>query len=158
MKTTTLTVHVQAPPERVFAVFSDLEDLPQRIPAIVRLEKLTPGPVGVGTRFRETRRMFGKEHAEEMEFLAFEPGKSYTIGAQSCGCEYRSLFTFEAEGNGTRVRQEFGARPLTFGAKVMGFLMGWMMAGSMKKAMLQDMESLKRVLEDGKATSAPAGA
>src|SRR5690606_37390928 len=76
---------VNAPPATVFEMLTDLEGAPRRIPAIQKIEMLTPGPVGVGTRFRETRVMFGREASETMEFVAFEPGRSYTVTAFSCG-------------------------------------------------------------------------
>jgi hypothetical protein len=65
-------------------VFTDLDGAAERVDGIQKLEKLTDGPVGLGTRFRETRRMFRKEAAEEMEFTAFEPGRSYGVCCDAC--------------------------------------------------------------------------
>src|SRR5438046_1974470 len=92
--------HVAAPPATVFDVFSDLDHAPGRVSGTQRVEKLTPGPVGVGTRFKETRVMFGKEATEEMTFTAFDPGRGYTLGAESCGCRYITDFRFEPDGAG----------------------------------------------------------
>ena len=52
--------HVDAPPEVVFAHASDFRRAPEFITAIAKMEILTSGPVGAGTRFRETRMMFGR--------------------------------------------------------------------------------------------------
>ena len=60
---------ISASPERVFALFTDLAHAPDNIRAIKKLELLTPGPMCMGTRFRETRVMFGKEATEEMEVI-----------------------------------------------------------------------------------------
>ncbi len=48
-------------------------------------EKITDGPVGVGTRFRETRLINGKEEYGEMEIIQFEPNKvvSYASDTQA---------------------------------------------------------------------------
>jgi uncharacterized protein YndB with AHSA1/START domain len=143
MATFTTTKQIDAPLASVFALFTDLEQAAGRIAAITRLEVLTPGPVGVGTRFRETRKMFGREHSEEMEITAFDAGHSYEVTCQSCGAEYRTLFRFTPEGAGTRVDLEFQTRALSLFAKLMKPL-GFLMMGTMKKCMDQDLEDLKK--------------
>ena len=65
----TASLRIEAPVSTVFALATDLDGWAGRIKAITRIEKLTPGPVRVGTRFKETRKMFGKEATETMEQL-----------------------------------------------------------------------------------------
>ncbi len=137
---------IEAPPEDVFRAASDVRGWPEAISGITGVEVLTEGPIGLGTRFRETRVMFGRPATEEMEFLAFDPPRSYLVGCDSHGCRYRSLFSFEAEEGGTRVEMEFEAVPLTFMAKIMSFIMKPMMK-SMHKIMRQDLEDLKAAIE-----------
>jgi hypothetical protein len=141
-----LTKQIQAPPERVFDVFVDLDRAADRISGIVRMEKLTPGPVGVGTRFCETRVMFRRETTEELEFIAFDRGKSYTVGCTSCGTEWRTTFRFRPDGETTIVEMGTQIRPVSFLARLMAPL-GKMMAGSMKKCLDRDMTDLKEVIE-----------
>jgi hypothetical protein len=142
----TLTKQVAAPPAAVFAVFADLEHAVGRVQAISKLEVVTPGPVGVGTRFRETRKMFGKDCTEEMQITAFEPGRGYEVTMQSCGAEFRTVFRFVPEGSGTRVEVDFKPRALSLFAKLM-VPMSWLMMGSMKKCFDQDLEDLKKATE-----------
>jgi hypothetical protein len=137
---------IEAPPSAVFAVFSDFANAAGRIKAITKLEVVTPGPIGIGTRFKETRVMFGKEHTEEMHITAFEPGQSYEVACQSCGAEIRTLFCFTPEGNGTRVDVAFHTRALSTWAKLMKPL-GWLMRGMMTKCVNQDVEDLQKVAE-----------
>lgn len=118
---------IAAPPERVFAAATDIHRWPEIVPAIEKVEVLTPGPMGVGTRFRETRRMMGREGTEEMTVTSFDPPRGYVLGAQSHGCRYRTELRFEPAGAGTRMVFDFSAEALTFGAKVMMFLMKPMM-------------------------------
>lgn len=153
MAKVSVTKSIAAPVEIVFALATDIERFPERIKGITKVEKLTPGPVGVGTRFRETRIMFKKEATEEMEFTSLEPNRGYTLGCESCGCRYSSRFTFEPEGSGTKMTMEFEAQPLTFFAKVMGVLIGWMMSGMIKKCVAQDMEDLKTAAESAVPTA-----
>jgi hypothetical protein len=91
--------------------------------------------------------MFGKAATEEMEFTAFEPNRRYVVEAESCGCHYRSEFRFERAGGGTRVTVDFGGEPLTFVAKLMSCLLGWMMMGSVQKCLRQNLDDLKAAAE-----------
>lgn len=113
---------IAASPETVFAVCSDFANSAQRVEGIEKVEMLTDGPVGPGTRFRETRIMFGREATEEMEVGAYEPPTRYTLVAASHGAKYHSEFLFDEVDGGTRVRLTFDATPVTFFAKVMAVL------------------------------------
>lgn len=148
MPSVTLSTEVNAPIARVFDVFTDLQAAPQRIPAITKIEVLTEGPVGRGTRFRETRTMFGKPATETMEFTEFTPGQSYTISANSCGALFQTAFRFRSVEGRTHVEQVTEAKPVTLFAKLMTPL-SMLMMGTMKKAMAQDLESLKAAAERG---------
>lgn len=145
----TIERHISAPPEDVFRAASDFARAPERIRGILKVEMLTGGPVGKGTRFRETRRLFGREASEEMEVIEFEAPRRYVLGAESHGCRYRTELAFEPRGSGTDVRMTFGATPLTFFAKVMSVLMRPMM----KKIVTEcgkDLDDLRASLEAGK--------
>ncbi|NOT00066.1 MAG: hypothetical protein HOP29_05520 [Phycisphaerales bacterium] len=149
----TITRHIAAGPETVFERASDFHHAPQVIPAIVRVEMLTDGPVRVGTRFRETRMMFKREATETMEVLEFERPHRYLLGMESCGCRYRTEFRFTPNGQGTNVQMQFDGRPLTFFAKVMSVLMKPMMK-SLAKMVEKDLDDLKAAIESGKARGA----
>ncbi|MGE3809490.1 MAG: SRPBCC family protein [Gemmataceae bacterium] len=146
MSSFSMTKHVEAEPQMVFEACTDFASLAQRVKGIEKVEMLTDGPVGVGTRFRETRIMFGKEATEEMEVTAFEPGKGFTLEANSCGCRFISHHSFQAEGKGTQLTLSIESRPLTFFAKLMTPV-GWLFQGMMKKCVEQDLDNLKKSVE-----------
>jgi carbon monoxide dehydrogenase subunit G len=139
---------IVAPVQRVFAAFCDLSRAAEIIPAIKRIEVLTDGPFRVGTRWRETRVMFGKEATEEMEIAALEPDRSYTVRGVSCGAEFLTEIRFIDQGTATLVEMELRTRPLTFFARLMAPL-GWLMAGMMKKCLAEDLEAMRKHLEIG---------
>ncbi|MCA8981648.1 MAG: SRPBCC family protein [Planctomycetes bacterium] len=145
--TVKLEHQVAAPPDRTFAVFSDLRNAANRVGGIKSLDVLTPGPIGKGTRFKETRVMMGKEATEEMTITDFQPGRSYTTEAASCGCHYKSTLDFLPASNGTRVVFSMTSTPQSFMAKLMSPLMVMMMKGMMKKCMLADFTDLAAVAE-----------
>ncbi len=142
-----VTETINAPAAEVFAAASDFANAPQRISGIKKMEMLTEGPVGLGTRFRETRVMFGKEATETMEVIDFQPGRSYTLGASSCGCEYRTTVSVRPTGSGSEITFEFEGKPLTLGAKILSVLTGWMVKSACFKAIRQDLAGLKAHME-----------
>lgn len=118
-----VTRTVAAPPEAVFDRASDFARTPEYVSAITHVEVLTDGPVGVGTRFRETRKVFGKEASEVMEVAEFERPERYVLFAQSHGSRYRTELRFLAVPGGTEVTMHFEATPVHVVAKLLSFLM-----------------------------------
>ncbi len=152
MPTLTISTTINAPQSRVFEVFTDLRAAPQRVSGIKSLEVLTDGPIGLATRFRETRVMLGREATETMEITAFNPPHSYDVTANSHGCLYHSTLTFTPQGpNATTASMTFTATAKTAPAKLMGALMGWMVKGACRKAMQKDFDDLKRAIESSPA-------
>lgn len=151
----TQAMHIAAAPGRVFEQLSDFQGAPGRVRGIKKIEMLTNGPVGVGTRFRETRVMFGKEATETMEVASFDPPNGYTLGCESCGCRYRSEFRLTPRGGGTDVEMTFEAVPLTFLAKIMGVLMRPMLS-MCKKQIFQDLQDIKDSIERGAGVRMPS--
>ena len=146
MPSIAITKEIEAPLDRVFATFIDFKNCPGTIDGIERIEMLTDGPVGVGTRFRETRTMFKREATEEMQIIAFEAPRSYRLGCDSCGARYETEFRFTADDSATRVDVQVTIQPLTFFAKLMSPL-GWMMSGMLRKCVEKDIDDLKAALE-----------
>ncbi len=138
-----VSTHVAAPLEKTFKAFTELDKAVERIPAITSLEVLTDGPFGEGTRWRETRLMFKKEATEEMWVTGFDEPNSYTVEAESHGMKYSTLFSFQPEGEGTKVTWAFSGKALTFGAKLMAPIFNVLMKGTMKKCMLGDLEAIR---------------
>ncbi len=142
----TFSKHVNAPVEKVFEIASDFANAPQRITGIDKVEMLTTGPIGVGTKFKETRIMMKKAATETMEVMAFDRPRSYTLGAFSCGTQYESTFEFTPESGGTDMTMIFKYTPKSFFAKMFSPLAG-LMAGMVRKCVEQDMEDIKKAAE-----------
>ncbi len=91
--------------------------------------------------------MFGKEATEEMEFTELTPPTGFLLEAHSHGMHYLTRHTLEEIEGGTRLTLSFEGRPETFGARIMGPIMGLLFGGAMKKAVLSDMDAIKASLE-----------
>ena len=139
---------IAAPAGRVFRIATDLGRMPETMSGIDAIEVLSDGPFGEGTRWRETRTLYGKQATEEMWVTGCDPPRSYVVEAESHGAHYRTGITFVPEGDGTRVTFTFEVRPLSFVARLFSVLRGLMLK-SVKKALEQDLEDLKRAAEAG---------
>lgn len=136
---------IDAPQDQVFEIFSDLHHAQDNISSIIGMEILTDGPVGKGTRWRETRKMMGKECTEEMWISDWRPGSGYTVDCESCGCSYVTDISFTPSGGGTEIVMTMQVKPLTFMAKVMSPV-GRLFAGTFKKCMMKDIDDLRQKL------------
>lgn len=145
---------IAAPVQRVFELFTDLAKAPEHIESITKVELLGKGPVGKGTRFRETRIMFGKEATEEMEVTAFDPPRSYRVEAESCGAHYTTIYEFDGGQRETKVTMTTTSKPISLFAKIVGPIMGVMIKGAMVKSMKADHENLKAIAEGRAAENA----
>lgn len=141
-----MTEHITAPPEVSFEVAADFHNAADNIQGIDSLEVLTDGPIGVGTRFRETRVMFGKKSTEELKITAFDAPHSYVVEGESCGGHYRFEYRFVGDIAGTNVRLNVETRAISLFAKLMTPLAG-LMVGPMKKCIAADLEDVKAVAE-----------
>ena len=140
--------HIDAPIDHVFERITDFANAADVVSGITRVEMLTDGPVGQGTRFRETRVMFGKEATEEMEVKSFDAPRAYALGAESHGSRYLSTFTLTEKDGGTDVHLVFEATPLTLFAKIMSVVMKPMMKKVMEEC-AKDLDDIKNAIEAG---------
>jgi len=103
----TVSKHIAAPIDTVFTRFSDIDASATRVSGIKKIEMLTTGPFGLGSRWRETREVLGHLDTAEMEVTAYERNKTYTITHHKLGAKIDAVFTFTAEDAGTCVEIEF---------------------------------------------------
>lgn len=147
MQSVTVRQPCAAPAEVVWTLATDLAALPETMSGIAAVEVLTQGEFGVGTRWRETRRMYGKDATEEMTITAVEPERSYTAEATSRGMHYVTTFQFLPTEHGTDVVMTFGGEALGTAAKVMSRATGWAMTGSVRKLVQKDLADLATAAE-----------
>lgn len=141
---------VAAPPERVWSVLTDIEHGADVISGIERIEMLSEGPFGVGTRWRETRRMLGREATEEMWVTASETPTRYVVEAESNGTHYTSEFTLTPRGTGaTSVRLTFGAEAAAGGGIKATLMKAFVALGSRAaaKALAKDLADIATSVE-----------
>lgn len=136
---------INAPTDKVFAMFADLPSAADNIESIINIEFLSEQHTGLGTRWKETRKIFGKEQTEEMWISDYQEGRSYTVSSDSCGSDFTTVLDFAPSGGGTEVVMTMFVKPRTMMAKVMSPL-GFFFAGVFKKCMKADIDDLRQKL------------
>lgn len=142
MKALLCTFASSASPDRAWAVASDFANAVDHIRAITRIEILTSGPIGSGTRFREWR---GRQVAD-MEIAAWSPPRSYSLRGYAMGTEFTSEIRCVPDGSGTRLEMEIQVRPRTLGAKILSPLIS-LMSKMMVKTCTKDLRDIAAAAE-----------
>ena len=139
---------VEATPQRVFDMCSDFEHAGEWMNGLVRIEWLSEGGFQTGARWREVRKMYGKEATEEFELKSCDPPDSFDVyvdgskGASKKG-EYFFDHQLRAENGGTR----FEINAEITGMGWIGKIIGPVVGRTFKKAMAKDLASMKAYIE-----------
>jgi len=149
MKPIQVSRQVKAPAPVVWKIITDLEGSVDTISAIEKVEILAGGPdFGVGTKWRETRTMFGRQATEEMEVVEVTEGESYVVIARPESANYRTVMSILPTGETACVlSMEFGANPKGTVTRFMGATMGKMFASATKKALQADLDDIAAAAE-----------
>lgn len=95
---------VNAPPQRVFDELTDFASSPKWLEGVSEAASLTPGPVGVGSRFTQTRTTMGRASKVEGAVLAHDPPRKLVLDIRRDGKPAGVVtWTLAPEGAGTRV-------------------------------------------------------
>ncbi len=106
---TSLTQHIHASPDKVWAVISDIPGSAATLSSIDAVQMLSEGPYGEGTRWKETRRMMGRAETVEMWVDQADPPRSTTVKANQAGADYTTRFSLAERDGGTDLTVTFGA-------------------------------------------------
>lgn len=137
-----LTQFIDASPETVWAVVSDIGSAAGTLSGVDAIELLTDGPYGVGTRWRETRTMFGMKDTMEMEVAESEPGRRTVVLSPIGDLLYRTEFTLRPRRmSGTELTMTFSAdhSPYTGVKAVTAALLARVGLGATQRSMEQDL-------------------
>lgn len=136
---TTVTRVIDAPVAKVFETVAHIEAFSKVVPEIVKVEFLGEQRTGVGTRFRETRRMKGREMSVELEVTEYEPGKRVRIVADTAGTVWDTVFEVQPKNGKTLLTMAMDARAHTLMARIFNLLI----KGMVRKGIERDMDAVK---------------
>ncbi|TJZ74916.1 SRPBCC family protein [Rhodococcus oryzae] len=144
-----LTQHVAATPAKVWAVLTDLDAAATTLTGVISTERVAGEGYVVGTRWRETRKMLGKEATEEMWVAEVDPERRTVVKANSRGADYTTSFTLAPSGDGTDLSMTFTADPgkSSVLAKLLMKVFGGLGAKATAKMMAQDLRDIAAAAE-----------
>ena len=138
-----ITTEVDAPPEVVFAVLSEVEHWPEWTPTVTRVERLgdSGAPLALGSRLRIVQ---PKVPPSEFTVTALEPGRGFRLFSRSPGATVTADHWAEPAEGGRRSRVTLS---VTF-AGFLGRVIGWVMRGLNERYLAQEAAGLKRRSEE----------
>lgn len=148
MKEISLSITINAKPEEVWKVITDIDGSVENIRGIEKIEILEkPENSFVGLKWRETRTMFGQTATEVMWITEAEDNKSYSTRAESHGAVYTTQFILSQSGESCELTMIFTAELVKFMTKIVSALTGWMFSNATKKALMEDLKDIKEAVE-----------
>jgi uncharacterized membrane protein len=144
-KTTLRVSHsivIQRPISEVFAYVTDVTHDLEWQPDIQEVTVTSPGPITVGSTFREVRRTLGRTYVWNMRITAFERNRRICIESIDGTVPYRGCRVFTGQGGGTRITETSEVQLPRLYAPFKG-----MLARLFTKPVAEAYERLKEVLE-----------
>ena len=99
------------PVDVVFAFAADEGNEPKYNPCMLRSEKVSERPIGVGTRFHATIRSMGRPLDMVIEFTACDRPTRLASVTRLASADIGGRLTFEPVAGGTRMRWSWDLRP-----------------------------------------------
>jgi uncharacterized protein YndB with AHSA1/START domain len=143
---------VARPPEIVFDAVADERREPEYNPDMLTVEKVTPGPIDVGTRFRAVHTGLRRPVAMDTVLTRYERPTRLSLASTMGWSDVEGTVTFEAVPGGTRMRWSWQVR--TKGAYRLLGPLTTLVGGRQEAAVWA---GLKRLLETGGSARGRAG-
>jgi uncharacterized protein YndB with AHSA1/START domain len=140
------TVTIRRPVQDVFGLLADFENIPTWNYAIVETRKTSPGPVGVGTTYRQIRSV-PRRSEEGFEVTAFEPTSRLGIHGEIGPFTATMTYLLTPLGDGTSLTNTVDLQPTSGALRLIAPLA----ASRVKKAVAANLDTLKQLLERGSA-------
>lgn len=137
---------IAAPVEDVFNLFTDIEHAAEHVSAIKEIKMMSTGPLNLGTRWVETRDVLGRIDDAQMEITSFERNRTYTVTHHKAGVRIDTVFSFEPTPAGTSVSIEFELNSQGLPPGLLSPL-EWAVGGKVRHALSDDLDDLKRSVE-----------
>jgi carbon monoxide dehydrogenase subunit G len=138
------TLTIQRPVDDVFAFLADFENVPTWNYAIVQTKKTSPGPVGVGTTYRQTRSIPTRSE-EGFKVTVFEPTTRLEVHGDIGPFTATISYLLAPVGDGTQLINVVDLES----ASGAGRLLAPLATSRVKTAVAANLDRLKQLLEAG---------
>jgi carbon monoxide dehydrogenase subunit G len=107
------SIYIDAPAERVWALIDKLEEWPQWMPSIKKIERVSPGPLATGSQLSVTARVSGLTVRLLMTITEFVRERNVVLEGKALGTKLARFYILEPADGKTK---------LTIGGDVSGAL------------------------------------
>jgi len=135
---------IDKPVKDVFAFVTNPANMSKWNSAVVSMEQITPGAVGLGTKFKNVGEMMGRRIEGEMQVVAFEPDSKYGFQMNAGPMQVNVTLSFKTVGTGTKLSLNAQGNPAGLFKLAEG-----VMQGRVKSMMEENLARLKSVVEKG---------
>lgn len=115
---------IHQPVEEVFDFVADERNEPRYNPRMLRVEQISAGPIGRGTRFRAASRSMGRTVEMTIEFTAYERPRRLASATHLATMDIQGILTFDPVPEGARMRWSWELEPQGM-LKLMTPLVAW---------------------------------
>jgi Polyketide cyclase / dehydrase and lipid transport len=136
------TLTIQRPVGDVFAFLADFENIPTWNYAILETRKTSPGPVGVGTTYRQLRSIPHRSE-EGFEVTVFEPTSRLEVHGEIGPFTATIGYLLAPVGDGTRLVNLVDLEPASGAVRLLAPLA----TSKVKAAVAANLNALKQTLE-----------
>lgn len=137
----TNTVLIKRPRRDVFVFLADFENVPRWNHAITETRQMSPGPVAVGTRYRQFRTLPSTSE-EEFEVTQFEPDQRLQLDGDLGPFQATLTYVLDAVDEGTSLTNIVHLR-----GRGLARLAAPVLAGRIRDAVKSNLDTLKALLE-----------
>jgi uncharacterized membrane protein len=131
------SIEIAAPVKRVWTLIDKLEEWPQWMPSIKKIERLSNGPLAVGSRLSVTAKASGLTVALLMTITEFVPERNVVLEGKVLGTKLKRFYALEPANDKTNV---------TIGGDVSGAL-AWLVCRGGKKVSTEIALAVKTRIE-----------
>jgi uncharacterized membrane protein len=131
------SIDINAPAEKVWALVDKLEEWPQWMPSIKKIERLSEGPLTVGSQLSVTAEVSGLTVTLLMTITEFVPERSVVLEGKALGTKLTRFYNLEPVNGKTKV---------TIGGDVSGAL-AWLVRRGGQEVSAEIAQAVKKKVE-----------
>jgi carbon monoxide dehydrogenase subunit G len=131
------SIEINAPAEKVWALIDKLEEWPQWMPSIKKIERVSQEPLTVGSQLSVTAKVSRLTVTLLMTITEFVPERNVVMGGKALGTKLTRFYTLEPVNGKTKV---------TIGGDVSGTL-AWLACRGGQKVSAEIAQAAKKKVE-----------
>ena len=138
------SIVINRPQQEVFDFVTDLSNDSKWQSNIESVERVSDGPIGVGSTWRYVTKLLGRKNETEIQMTSYDPPNQASVKAISGPIPFENTHKFESNGNGTKFS-------IMGQAEIGGFfkMAEGLAVKQIEKQMEADAAALKKLLEAG---------